>query len=391
MKKHKKFRLLNILSISILGLSAQGGVQAYSLDAGDTHANIYGYVKLDVIHDLDADLGNAVNRSKIRLDNQAGPEGYTTLHAFQSRFGFTTATPAGGSELKTRVEGDFFGGGGGSFRLRHAYGEWNGLLAGQTWTNFGSTLGMTPIIDFAPQPGIGNSGRQAQLRYTRGGLSMALETPEELGGSVAGSFNADNGTYNTADGQKSQLPDLTLRYQNGYGIFDYAASAVLQHLEYDTTGTSDMSDSAVGWGVALETQARINDNLTLRGSVTHGDGIGGYLERNPSAPAYIDPTTGRLETIRATGGTAGISLAAGDGDINLGYGLAKADLDDASAAGVASIDQANRELQSLYLNYIWSPVRNVTYGVEIGHHRREVQGGDSGEATRLQGMVKYNF
>lgn len=391
MTTYKKPHLLKIFSLSILGLSVQGSAQAYSLDVGDVQANIYGYVKLDAIHDLNADLGNAVNRSKIRLDDQAGPEGYTTLHAFQSRFGFTTATPAEGSELKTRIEGDFFGGGGGTFRLRHAYGEWKGLLAGQTWTNFGGTFGMTPIIDFAPQPGIGNSGRQAQLRYTLGGLSMSLEDPDDLGGSVAGSINSDNGTYNAADGHKSELPDFVLRYQNSYGIFDYGASAVLRYLEYDTTGTSDMSDSSLGWGLALEAQTRISDRVTLRGSVTHGDGIGGYLEQNPSAPAYVDPVSGSLETIRATGGTAGISLAAGDGDINLGYGFAKANLDDASAAGVANIAEANREFQSLYLNYIWSPTRNVTYGVEVGHHSREVQSGRSGDATRLQGMVKYSF
>lgn len=35
-----------------------------------------------------------------------------------------------GSELKTVIEGDFFGTG--NLRLRHAYGEWKGILAGQT-------------------------------------------------------------------------------------------------------------------------------------------------------------------------------------------------------------------------------------------------------------------
>ncbi len=49
--------------------------------------------------------------------------------AFQSRIGLTTMTPQG---VKINLEGDFRGSGGGSLRLRHAYGEYNGILMGQT-------------------------------------------------------------------------------------------------------------------------------------------------------------------------------------------------------------------------------------------------------------------
>src|SRR5699024_2350252 len=116
-------------------------------------ASVYGFAKLDLIQDLDDDLGNAVNPGAIRADGQAGPGGHSTLHAYQSRFGIPTTTPTASGDLKTRIEGDFFGSGGGEFRLRHAYGEWNGLLAGQTKTNFGSDrfIGFTPTVDFNGQ------------------------------------------------------------------------------------------------------------------------------------------------------------------------------------------------------------------------------------------------
>ncbi len=379
MNNQKKFRLIGLCSVSALVLAIQGTAQAYSLEVGDTAADIYGYAKLDLIYDVDADLGNSVNRNAILLDDQAGPEGHTTLHAYQSRLGFTTSTPAGGSDLKTMIEGDFFGGGGGSFRLRHAYGEWNGLLGGQTWSNFGGFLGMNPTIDFTPQPGLGNAGRQAQLRYTVEGFSVSLEDPENLGGSPL------------ADATKSQLPDLTLRYQGGVDGFNYGASAVLRRLQYDTTGTTDSGkDSAFGWGLALEASAQVAEGVTLRGSLTHGDGIGGYLEGTPAAPAYLDPATGELETISATGGTLGITAAAGPGKVTLGYGVARADLDEAVAAGAVA-DSANEKFQAVHLNYIWSPIQNVTYGIEAGYHSRQVVDGRDGDALRLQGMVMYSF
>jgi hypothetical protein len=375
----------SIFTASALALAVAGAAQAYTIEAGDTTANIYGYAKLDMIYDVDDDLGNAVSRAAISLDGEPSSTGHTTMHAFQSRLGFTTATPAGGSELKTMIEGDFYGGGGGTFRLRHAYGEWNGLLAGQTWTNFGGFLGMNPTIDFTPQPGIGNAARQAQLRYTVDGFSIALEDPDSLGGKVASGFD---GTPTAAASHKTRLPDLTARYQGAAGDFNYAASAMLRQVRYDDVGVS--SDSATGWGLALEANAKVAQGVTLRGAITHGDGIGGYLEGNPTAPAYIDPITGSLETIEATGGAVGISVAAGDGNINLGYGIARADLDDAVAAGAAD-DDTNKQFEAVHLNYIWSPIRNVTYGVEVGYHTREVQDGRDGDAVRVQGMVQYNF
>ena len=403
----------SIFTASALALAVSGAAQAYTIEAGDTTANVYGYAKLDMIYDVDDDLGNAVSRAAISLDGVDSSTGHTTMHAYQSRLGFTTSTPVGGSELKTMIEGDFFGSGGGSFRLRHAYGEWNGLLAGQTWTNFGGFLAMHPTIDFTPTPGIGNAARQAQLRYTIDGFSVALEDPDSLGGSPSASYNVTEqfyaggepvvdangnpvGATSSVNTAKTRLPDLTMRYQGGVGDFNYAASALLRQVRYDANSQSNApaawsSDSATGWGLALEANAKVAEGVTIRGGVTHGDGIGGYLEGSPAAPAYIDPTTGSLETIEATGGAASITVAAGPGNMTLGYGIARADLDDAEAAGVANIASANKQFEAVHLNYIWSPIRNVTYGVEVGYHTREVADGRDGDAVRLQGMVQYNF
>jgi hypothetical protein len=373
----KKLKAASIFSATALALAVSSASQAFEIQAGDTTANIYGFAKLDLIYDVDDDLGNAVGRNNIRLDGEKGSDGHTTMHANQSRFGIRTSTPAGGSTLNTMVEGDFYGGGGGQFRLRHAYGEWNGILAGQTATNFGGFLGMTPTVDFNGQPGQANVGRQAQLRYTVEGFSVALEDPSSIGGSL-----------DTGD-SKSRLPDLTLRYQHSAGDFNMAASGMLRQVEYyDEAGDSDRRTG--GWGVNLEASAKVAPTVTLRGAITHGDGMGGYLYLNPQGtPGYID-ANGSVDTFKATGGTAGVSVAAGPGNINLAYGIARVDLDDAVEAG-AMDETDNERFEGVFLNYIWSPIQNVSYGIEAGYHSRKQVNGDSGDAVRLQGMVMYNF
>ncbi|OXY82958.1 DcaP family trimeric outer membrane transporter [Oceanimonas doudoroffii] len=366
-------------ALSVAALLVSGTTQAVDFQLNGTQASLYGYAKLDIIHDLDADLGNFVDRNKIRLDGEKGPDGHTNLHAFQSRLGISTLTPTPRGDLMVNVEGDFYGSGGGNLRLRHAYGEWNGITAGQTWSNFGGNIAMYPTIDFAPWPGMANASRQAQLRYTQGDFSVALEDPGNLGREVS---------VSAPDESKNGLPDLTLRYQSQSGAFAYGASAVLRQLEYYRDST-DNDETAFGWGLSLEARYQLGD-VTLRGALTHGDGIGGYLEGSPSRPGYINPVTGELETIEASGATAGITVKAGPGAATLGYGIARSDIDDAVRAGALGGD-STEQFEAIHLNYIWSPIGAISYGVEIGHHIREVQDGREGDATRLQGMVMYRF
>ncbi|WP_111412485.1 DcaP family trimeric outer membrane transporter [Billgrantia lactosivorans] len=371
---HKNLKKTAIFSASALALAVASAANAFEFEAGDTTVSVYGYAKLDVIYDVDNEIGEkSVARGDIALDGEETSDGHTNLHAAESRIGFSTSTPVSGSTLKTTIEGDFYGGTANApeFRLRHAFGEWNGILAGQTWTNFGSFLAGTPTIDFTGIGGRAVLDRQAQLRYTTGGFSMAIEDPDKLGGSPVN------------DDAKNQLPDLTARYQGNAGNFSYSVSGLLRRLEYDTVGGSD--DTATGWGMGFDASLAVSDALTLRGGIAHGDGIGGYLHGNPAAPAIVD-ADGNLETIEATGGTVGASLNVGPGAINLAYTLIDPDLDESNATA-----DDNAQFEDVWLNYIWSPGNRISYGIEASWHSREVVDGRDGDAMRLQGMVKYDF
>ncbi|MBF7053259.1 hypothetical protein IOC61_07960 [Halomonas sp. KAO] len=328
-------------------------------------------------------MGNLITHSKIKLDGEESQDGHFNMHAYQSRIGFQTTTPVSGSDLVTRIEGDFYGKNN-NFRLRHAYGSWDGILAGQTWTNFYGFVAGTPSIDFRGPPGVGNQARQPQLRYTAGNFSASIEDPDTLGGSE----KTENNVVQTSDdAAKSELPDVIARYTDASGPFKYSASAVLRQLEYDAAedaGATVSDDSAFGWGIALEAAMNVSEAVTLRAGVTHGDGIGGYMNVSPqTSPAYL-ADNGDLETLESTGGTIGASIKAGPGAINASYNVATVDLDDEGIDGTDTHETA-------YLNYIWSPAERIQYGIEAAWASRETKGGDDGDATRIQGMVMYSF
>ena len=112
---------------------------------------VYGYVKGDVIYDLD---GNA-NKFSFSMPGQdrfdENDDEFVFLHANQSRFGIKSKVDTAVGQIRSRIEMDFFCAGeatdfGAAFqglgqtycpRLRQAYGEWDmtpnwTLLVGQT-------------------------------------------------------------------------------------------------------------------------------------------------------------------------------------------------------------------------------------------------------------------
>ncbi|WP_290703858.1 DcaP family trimeric outer membrane transporter [Amphritea sp.] len=373
---------MNILKIkkNSSGFIVAGGIaflcsvpaQAMDFKVGNTEASAYGYVKLDMTYDVDSKLGNSSGLgAAARLDNVDGQDGHFQTHVYQSRIGLKTVSPVEGGNLKTVLEGDFYGSGG-VFRLRHAYGEWNNVLAGQTWSNFGGFVAGTPLVDFSGPSGRPVAHRQPQLRYTQGNASFALEDSSDKGGVVSGA------------GAQSKLPDFTMRYTDKSQALKYSVSGVLRHLKFDDNVNED---SALGWGAALETSLAVSDSLTLRAGIAHGKGVGGYLDGNPKKnPAYFDTTTSSLETIKTSTGTIGASLKVGPGAINAAYSQIVADLDPSAFAA-----SDNDKLANLWVNYIWSPADKLTFGVEAGYHQRRTVGDDEGKALRLQGMVQYAF
>ncbi len=162
-------------AVAVLGVAGQA--QAFNFSAGDVDASIYGYARLSMSYDIDENIANNVQAGNPNSITGSDIDGHFGASAAQSRIG-VKATNANG--VTFNVEGDFAPG---NFRLRHAYGSYNGILAGQTWSNYNSFVGSTPTLDFNGV--VGNAGyqsRTAQLRYTTGAMSFSIEDPNILPG-----------------------------------------------------------------------------------------------------------------------------------------------------------------------------------------------------------------
>ncbi|MFO7857954.1 MAG: hypothetical protein R6V11_03440, partial [Ectothiorhodospiraceae bacterium] len=234
-----------VASASVLAMAAAGQAQAVEFTAGDTDVTIGGYTKLTGIYNVDQDLGDSAFFQNVELDeDDTETDGSTRLHARQSRITLATSSDVEwGGPVETFIQTDFYGEGT-ELRLRHAYLEWNGVLAGQTWSNF-QPLNFAPTIDFAGPAGY-IFNRQGQLRYTvdtgPGALSFSIEDPDaSFDPADRNSDEIDN------DGENSDLPDLTARFAGGSGGFDYSVSGVLAQVEADN-GT-DVDDDGSAFGV----------------------------------------------------------------------------------------------------------------------------------------------
>ncbi len=69
------------------------------------------------------------------------------MSASQTRFGIQGTNKTDYGSINFQIEGDFRGSTGNSFKLRHAYGQFINVLAGQTWVVFGDLASIPWTVD----------------------------------------------------------------------------------------------------------------------------------------------------------------------------------------------------------------------------------------------------
>ncbi|ROT98669.1 hypothetical protein EB809_13485 [Marinobacter sp. R17] len=371
----------------VLGLASQAS--AIELNPGSIDAELYGYARMNAVYDIDEDIGISTQAGSFDKVNTGAAEddeitGHFDADAVQSRLGVKVTSEQG---VKVVVEGDFRGNGGGDLRLRHAYGEYNGVLLGQTWSNFNSFVGNTSVLDFDALAGnAGLQGRVTQARYTTGPLSVSLEDNN------TSILDPDPAVDDDEIATKNSLPTLTARFENSSGPLSLSAAALLHQVEYDV-GVAD--DQAIGYAVFGAAKFAVTDTVSLQGAIAYSDGANAYLYRSGdnfgAADAYVKGN-GDLETISGYGATLGIGVDVGPGSVNAGYGWVTNDWDDAEDdLGTAVVGEEHETNSNAMVNYMWSPVKNVTMGVEYAYFMVDKQNGDDGDASRIMFAGQYNF
>ncbi|HEV8077142.1 MAG TPA: DcaP family trimeric outer membrane transporter, partial [Marinobacter sp.] len=211
-----KLRMAIRATAAMAILSVAGQANALTLNVGDdVEASLYGYARLNMSYDLDGDRAVSTRAGKFNASANEDSEGHFGADVQQSRLGVKVKHASG---VGITVEGDFrgTGSGPGSLRMRHAFGEYKGFMAGRNWSNYNSFVGNTPTLDFDSLAGAaGSQDRTEQIRYTAGPMSFSLEDPSSQG-VLDVTTDPDTGlpvTVANGDGRTS-MPAFTARFED---------------------------------------------------------------------------------------------------------------------------------------------------------------------------------
>lgn len=338
-----------------------------------TSFRLYGHAEAHAIHDLKqsgpfdtfTDLGSQP------LDNAGRQKGRTRFTAQSSRLGFDTSTPTAEGVFNTKVEADFYAYNGSEpgnnrnrLRLRHAYGEYAGWLIGQTWSTFMDLDDLPETVDFNGPIGAPFS-RRVMVRYTyadsKSGykVSVAAEDPEDQFG--GGSSH-------------ERLPQLVARIDKRFERGAFNARALF-HEKRSATETKR------GFGIGVGGNYKLTDKDVLMGQYTRVDGD---IDQLYGSNGYaIDPANGAITFDMNQGLVLGYARTFSDKlRGNLSYGMNR---------GKSAQALDNRTLQQLFVNVIYSPIKNVELGAEYIRGERRTFASQTGTLSRFDLMARYSF
>lgn len=318
-----------------------------------------------------------------------GGDPYTNFHAQFSRvwFGADHVTDDG-DKFKALVEFDFFGGGNSALAgnqvatntyavtLRHAYVSWNNWLAGQTWSNFQDVAALPDAVDFVGVTDGTTFVRQAQVRYTRGPWSFALENPYTTVQGYAPYAAAAGARINIGD---NSVPDLTARYNVKGDWGHFSVAGMLRQFKQ-----GDNTDS--GAAISVSGKYNLGASDDIRYMVNAGNGIGRYMAFGLGADTS-QTASGDIEALTGYGAFVAWRHAFNPKlRGNLMYSAAHFD-NDASLIGWGVTERS----QSFHANLIYSPFPKLDVGAEIGWGQRSLEDDREGDLKRFHTHVKYSF
>jgi hypothetical protein len=368
---------------------------------------LYGFAQADYIQDiggrLDPDWDDAFRPSKICFDGACGEDGQASISVKQSRFGVKGTMPTGSTTapLSFKFEFDLFGtgvdAGQTTFRLRHFYGEWGQILAGQTNSLFMDIDVFPNTIDYW-----GPSGmvfyRNVQIRWTpyrtdNSHFAIAIERP---------SNDIDSGNLRLIEGLEDvdvrndeELPDLTTQFRYGGDWGHLQLGGILRKVGYELrTDPSDSwtEGSELGWGINVGTVFNVLEKDAIRLQVVYGEGIASYMNDGgmdlaPSA----NWDAGIVADLEAEAVPLMGVLAYYDHWWNdkwsssIGYSFTEVDNTNFQDPGAfQKIDYASG-------NLLYYPAENLMMGAELMWGERTNNDDASEDDVRFQFSVKYSF
>jgi hypothetical protein len=365
---------------------------------------IYGFGQADAIVDLEQNdpAWFDVNRpSRLpSVHHEFGEDGHFYLSARQSRFGARGTLPTSNGDVTATFEFDMFGVGHDAglttIRLRHAYGQWKQIGAGQTNSQFMDVDVFPNILDYwGPNGMLFFRNVQVFWEPFNDGTSNARIAIENPGASGDGGVFAERTELQNIQA-RFPAPDFTGHYRRGGSDWGYVqVGGALRYLAYDDLLPNDAFDLAGhvwGWGISVSSNLKASANDTIRLQGIYGEGIENYfndapidvgIEANPGHPRT--PVVGKalpilgLVTYLDHNWNSRFSSS-------VGYSRVNVDNSNLQAATAFHIGQYATA------NLLWTPVTNVMIGGEYQWgKRRNFTDHFESDDHRFQFSFKYSF
>jgi hypothetical protein len=401
--------LAQVVSAVLLSAGATAAAQAADTDKV---FEIYGFAEADAIYDtgrMDPDWDDAFRPSKIaNPEGEYGSDGQASLSVKQSRFGVkgTLPTSEGHAPVNFKFEFDLFGVGSDAgqttFRLRHAYGEWGSLLAGQTNSIFMDIDVFPNVIDYWGPDGM-VFWRNVQIRWTpwkteHSSFAIGIEEPSnDVDPGQIREFDPTLGNNLQSD---EKVPNLAAHWRTSGDWGHVQVAGILRDLGYDSKGTEENGfsnkpkGSVTGWGVNLSGSINVFEKDKILLQVVYGDGIASYMndggmdlsaQGQLPSEAYPDGKA-HAEAVPLTGIVAYYDHYWNDEfSSSIGYSTTYVDNTNLQSDGTY------KSGQYASANLLYTPVPSVMVGGEVIWGDLEVLHGDTQDDVRFQFTVKYNF
>ncbi len=384
---------------------------SFRLPGSETSLRIYGFAEVNAVKEFKGDnSGNDYSTAiqYVPINGSTSRNGVSYLTARTSRFGLEASTPTAYGPLGIKIEGDFnneprtgnsaVSGTAGNiytqawsnsygFRLRQAYGQFGGLLVGQTWSTFMDVDNSPETVDFNGPTG-STFIRQPQIRYAYptkdiGTFTVALEN------SV--SYMLDN-TGSAVTQGFSKAPDLIGRWDKSFDWGSMSVRGVSHELRVNDGAGFEVSKRGYGLGSTAFLKMRdAKDFLSV--ALTYGEGIGRYF--NGIEGAAFDGSNVLLEKV--LGLVVGYQYKASDTfRANFVWGAQRNyDNEYTAFARANGLDSGqygiNRNIYQAHVGFIYNPIKNVDFGAEYIFGQRETLAGEKGDLSRLNLSAKYYF
>jgi hypothetical protein len=341
---------------------------------------IRGSIRLNGVYDLNG------LQTKANFDTYSIPTGEDNIteprffmSASQTRIGFDATIGTGEGPILTRIEADFLGTGRSFLRLRHAYGSYWKILAGQTWSVF-SDLKAIPLTVDLEGPNSSVLERTIQVRYTESlknnmTLRISAESP-----------SVDFSTPDSVGIPFQSFPDIAARLTKDFEWGHLQAASVLRSISIKDTINN--IDFLTGWGILLSGLYRLDETKSFLWQVVGGKGISRYITSltGRGLDVVFNPENNTYETLGVFGGYVSFGI------------YWKENLFSYFTPGITQVFNKNYQLDDEFKfsgyfssNVFWDVTSGVRVGGEYSFGTRIDKDGQQGNANRVSFIFYYDF